>query len=1338
MREMNYGPRPGAALLAAVGMAAALLAGAAVYAAPTVDLRGYGKVQATITPERSEFVCESAEKADLLLGKLLADLFWDAGGEHTVSTVKLGGRDALVHIWPPYGAMIAGRSGTRVVVVGGADQAEAVARAAKEPVLTAADAVFAPVKPYPVCLDSYDLRSVNCGHIGGWNNFRYSEGIDFIKKFMTGGVFSGVVFCRSSAEGVDTADSWLDLDLHTMEKQGQTYYLATSTGEWPDWAFTKGPGFREEGSPVHFSGPLGAEAFGMSSDQRRATSLHYFGDAVRRAMKSPALSAYELYCGDYIYETFFITMQQGHYGCAPVGLAAWRGWLRSQYSLAELGQRWYGDAGHFRSWDEVNLPDPDVFFGYLNNDCFRVNDGWFWKKAEGTELTKPASDAPGWTPVKMPPSQEMACLPPAPAYWRVSFDPSKWLAAHAGQDVFLVCNPDIAGWNQANVWLNGVNLGEHTSKVDPYFGPFALKLTKLLPAGPNELVLQVPQGGLLLGPTFLTTTFPRGYPYFGKERNAQYVDCLNWRLDALNFKIADVMNYARSLDPDRPFVLPASGEANKDGQGMSLRCNGGSMQDTGYESSFRPYNSRLGYAAGFYGSVEQAGDGMASVDVIQALTWHTRRLGWMLYNAEGMYKEFGEASLYFKMEKETGWFTKHHREYEMFGKYLPAKPELAILDDCESVLLGPGGDWDLGRGDVENSHYDNVYLTESMVEAGLADDYKVLYDENNHYLSPQTLAAILRYVEQGGTFLALQDTGRNSLLAPDTWTISDLTGFKVLSTGKKGTITFEKSLPIFKSWEGKQFAGEGNSLNWKDDQSAVHVSVALAPQAAGTVALAQWEDGTVAVGMRQLGKGRVLVLGSTFWRYGKDIGNGMWRTDHVEPVFLERLFTDLGVARTANATTPDVWTRKLITKNGLQEWLVAFNTYGKESTADISMAVEQKPAQMWDMAAPGGAGTKTPVEFTYADGWVTIKHVTLPPYGTAIYGVQRAGLAGGLDAWWLEKTKFWTRRAPLTPDVEPKTDPHNPPTLSFENWRFLADQDGSVSKTDDWTAPAFADGTAFADKTWRSADNEPWNTQFEDLKDYSGVGLYRSRPFAVPAGWKGRQVNLHVDGWYTAVSTAITVYLNGQELPTFPRPHLVEDVTDLLKPAGNVLCVKLTGRKTGADFPLSGLLGVTLWLQPERALAPTISLLGPWQSYQGDWTTSEPVTLPGTDRKLTDDGNMKKGITPVLTNHLVREVDIPAAWRGKQVYVHAVSPQLNTTRPIITLGLTSGMLMINGQAIPFDTRPNVPLDQLLNVTQYLKFGAPNRFEIWPREAAHGSMTEVYLVVNDLVLGCGKE
>ena len=209
----------------------------------------------------------------------------------------------------------------------------------------------------------------------------------------------------------------------------------------------------------------------------------------------------------------------------------------------------------------------------------------------------------------MPPSEQMMALPPGPSFWRARFDAGDWLGKNAGKEVYLILNVENEGWRKTNVWLNGVSLGEFQSKTSPYFGPIGLKVTGLLKPGVNTLCFQVAGGGNPVGPVFLTTTLPRAYPYLGKLQNARYVDAMQWRLDELNSKEVEAMAYARSIDPDRPFVVCATSDMVKDAQGEGLRRYGGSMQDTGYESSFRPFNSRLGYAAGFYGSCEQAGIG---------------------------------------------------------------------------------------------------------------------------------------------------------------------------------------------------------------------------------------------------------------------------------------------------------------------------------------------------------------------------------------------------------------------------------------------------------------------------------------------------------------------------------------------------------------------------------------------------------------------------------------------------------------------------------------------------------------------------------------------------------
>ncbi len=552
----------------------------------------------------------------------------------------------------------------------------------------------------------------------------------------------------------------------------------------------------------------------------------------------------------------------------------------------------------------------------------------------------------------------------------------------------MVCNIDNHGWVGTPIWLNGTSLGEIKSTANPYYGPISAQVTDLLKAGTNTLTIRVRGEAGVNAPVFLTTTKPMPYPYLGKYANSRYVDCLEWRLHALNFKVADAMAYARSLDPERPLILDASGADVRDFQSDLLRQYGGSMQNTGYESSYMPFNSRLGYADGFYGSCEVSGIQDLG-DPSSYIPRATRRLSWTLFNTEGMYKEWRDPSYYYDIEKRASWLTQSKRQYQLIGKMLPEQPKLGMFFSSESALLNYDGhsmwDWDLGRGELQSNHFDHVYVTDAMLRQGLGDDYPVLIDTDTLTMDAPTLDAIRRYVENGGTFVVLQNSRRNSLLEGDSWPISRSTGFRVVGAGKTGTIKLGKDLPILKAWAGKEFNGFGTALDWQSNDSAKGVSIAMTPEKSDDVSLAKWDDGTVAVGMRRLGKGRIVVLGSNFWRYGSDVGGtGQLKAGELEGRFLNDFLPDLGITRNANASSGALYARKTVTKNGLQNWLIAMNSSSTETTGDVGMAVGIAPKAVWDVL------TGAPVEFAYNDGWVWIKSMTFPAYGTRIFGVHPA------------------------------------------------------------------------------------------------------------------------------------------------------------------------------------------------------------------------------------------------------------------------------------------------------------------------------------------------------------
>lgn len=1256
-----------------LAMAVALVA-PGVAAGAQVELRGYGKVVATITPTRSEFICENEAKADILMGKLLADLFWDAGTKHVQKTAQAQGRNVTIHLFPPYGAIAVMRAKNRVVALG-ADSEAALGDALQTEAVLTTEVACAPAKPYPMYLDFYDLRAFKVGTLGLGQENQYANGLrmDFVNQFIPGGMMADVTKLRSvPAEGADWGRSVFDADIATCEKNHQMYSLNLGSGVWPLWLWNRHPQWVEQDSDrsptyrnVSWWGG-NPESYGLTVAQRLATSLKYLKDLLLRYKDREVIGGWQLYCGNYFYESYFMKYDNDHLGYSATGQEGFRAWLQGVRGLClgDLGRRWYGDAAHFRNWSEVKLPESiDEFFGPLDSQYLQIRSNWFYRKADANQTVISQDTATGWIPMAEAPSRLQYLLPEAPAFWRVEFDAAPWLQDHAGQDVFLVCNINNPGWKKYRLWLNGKALGEFSSTVGPFRGPIVVKVTGALLSGVNKLGLSAP-GGYIHGPAFLTATMPRAYPYLGKLQNARYVDMLEWQLAALNDLQVGAMEYARSLDPDRPFVVCATSTEVKDAQGDALTRLGGSMQDTGYECDYRPHDSRLGYAGGFYGSCEASG--IAGIE--QPATYApilTRMLGWILFNGEGSHHLWRDPYCYFNVEKQTGWFTNNRRAIQLVGKCLPEKPDLALFESSRNSLLDPFfnrsmWNWNIGRGELTAARYDYVYVTQTMLAKGLADAYPVLFDTDTRFMGPETVAAIRAYVEKGGTFVALHGSGRHGILEPDTWPISDLSGFKVLNATEKERITFARNLPVFTGWVGKSFEGHDSDGAALDGKTA----------APGTTVLARWADGTVAVGMRQLGKGRVIVLGSQFWRH--------------EPTFYERFFTDLGVKRTATATDKEVYVRKLITKNGQQEWLVAMNQNTAAKTADVSFAVTQQPSEVVDMVS--GA----PVAFTYANGWTTIKAVALPGYGTRIFAVKRGSLAQGIGFWWFEKTKFWSR----TPDTRtyPPPVPEVQTTLPFDTWKFLPDQDGSVGKTDAWTQPAFHAAA------WRDLGNLAWNLKFDDLTSYAGVGLYRSQPFAVPPAWNGHKITLNMSGaghWAGGCFQRVEIYLNGAKLNGFPQPNQKYDVTSHLQSAGNLLAIKLTG-----TAKLSGLHDSALWLQPEINLAPTLSLLGDWQAVLGDWITRRPVTLPGA----------------VKAKYLTREITIPAVWSGQDVYFRfSRKPHMQN------------MVLVNG----YPRMITDPTETAVNITPFVRFGAANTIMVWINSNAQEA-TETF---DALEIGC---
>lgn len=1244
-----------------------------------VDLRGYGKVRAEFSRDWVKFTSQDAAKADILFGKLLADMFWDAGDAQVRKTVRMQGRELIIRSWPPYGAIVAARDGNQVMVLGADKEANLLRLVKKEPFFFQPGVQFKPSRAYPVYLDFYDLRAFKT-YTHAMTSTR-GEGLEshwpFIKRFGLGGMaFSTLAFSfQSPAPGVS---EWTpeDYEVREAEKEHGLIVPGIAIGEVPLWVYNNSPFEMMQPSPTALFGGWGRRTSSEGAHYAgwgTSIGLGYLKEAMERYKNSPAVGGWHIYAGAPGVEMGFHDRTTAYWNYSPAGQINFRHWLRDRkgYSLEELGRRWYGNPGHFQSWQEVRVPDGYSFFGNLNSKALRIAKNWKWMKARrGKESNPPPVDAAGWIPVSMPPSQEQGYLPYGPAFYDTHFNPGQWRQANGGKDIYLVCATDVRSSRGISVWLNGNYLGQYKSKK--FEGPVGLKVTGMILAGRNELILKVPADGKIFGPVFLTTTRPAYYPYLGREQNARYVDLKEWQAYALYRRHLSALETARSIDPQRPMILsPGSAlEIANYAEDLAVRFGLG-LQMTGRSSWYFPWWSGLGYVNGFYGTSEPGGTARGkSLD---------RMLGWILIDGDSSHDLYWDIEDYMRMEKKNGWFTKHKRLIRLFGKSLREKPAIVILHSAQNQLLGSDAamNWDIGRGELQSAHYDNVYATGRDLEKGLIKSYPVLFDSGTEFMSKELLQAINRYVRAGGTFIALHNSGTHTLLAADNYPISELTGFKPISRQERGTIRFGNNLPVFKGWEGKEFAGAGISLDWLKNEHAKGVGLGLKNVQEGAIPIARWSDGSVAIGYRRVGKGRVIYLGSTFWRNGRDIA-GMWRSrGRIERAFFERLFTDLGVKRNADSSSNKVWTRQFITKNGLQEWLIAYNSSDRKLKVELAFKVPSKPAAVWDMVKKEG------VAFSYADGWVKLKNVPLAGEEVKVYGVKRASLVGAIPFWWKVKTTYWKSLVKVKVKKELSVRAEVPGAIPFETWRFYPDKDNAVSRSPNWRK------LSFDDSRWQKIQTGPWNLRDEKLKDYQGLGLYRAK-FFLPRQWSGHQVVL---GLYSFTNPIVydrgEFYLNGAKVATYRargwNQTLVYDITAQLRAGENILAVKVTG---GKEF--SGIAGA-VWIEPERELSPVINLAGKWEVVSGDYLSRKSVVLPGKAEG----------------RFLLKEVDIPAAWKGRNVYLHIETPAQHG------LGWL-GSVLVNGHPINYNSYLHpFGLISDLNITPYFRAGKKNRIELWP-------------------------
>jgi hypothetical protein len=527
--------------------------------------------------------------------------------------------------------------------------------------------------------------------------------------------------------------------------------------------------------------------------------------------------------------------------------------------------------------------------------------------------------------------------------------------------------------------------------------------------------------------------------------------------------------------------------------------------------------------------------------------------------------------------------------------------------------------------------------------------YKVLVDDGTEVLTDGDVAALERFVRDGGVFVALHNTGMHSPGQAYAWPITRLTGLRVKQDAPIGghAIRFSPTQTLWPGLRGRSIPGWGLVLDW------LHADVSGKPVSLETVsggtpagdieAVAEWEGGRgVAVARRRIGKGSVILLGSTFWRTARD-DSGAYRGDDTTRPYLDELLTSLGVPRESWNTggrdlAPKIWAEHWHSKNGLYDlYPVAFmfdKAGAPAATVDVCVRREQPTAGVWELSEAGRPWRAA----TVADGRLRLAGVTLAPMQARVFAAPRPDLESAPLAWLDVQKRQWGR----LPELK-ETSP--PPAASDPN---------ILPMVDDWRLTAAAPADGWVDHSEASAD---WASV--RLGSFASLGLPEEavahffKTTRLPAAWAANRVRLVFDAptWIWGLNPKGRIWLDGQPLPVhgnggaYPARHFFTgdwdssfsvDVTDRVRDGSLTMAIEIDGRQGPKErhYRPSGVTGV-FYLQAKPAPVATSAL--------AEWFAATDVNV------LTPVKVGQKATFTYLETHFT----LPPAWPGRRVFLEA-------------------------------------------------------------------------------------
>ena len=1261
-----------------------------------IELRGYGNVSAqsyvSVGPAGASHTviqCESDAKAKLTQAKYLSDLSALPG----VRRIRIAIDQTTVHgsSVEGQGCISALREGRQVHIVAAKteDDLQTVVRQRLSQQLRSA--VSQAEVAVPMWLDRWDRYGFRFYHRSwetppGSDSSKYDHvaEFDYAKKQQAGLVIWTEHLDLDTPEGMNN-EAWWDWTIDAARDRGLPVGLNITVGN-PTWLVNryrdqtqlKMPQFSGNWHKIGDPNLGGTGIISYAATEAKEKQLDLCRQVLLRFGKDENVTTILEPHGELSLGEHRSLLEYG-----PASDESFRTYLQQKFrNLSTLRERW---GKNLRGWDDVNVPELASLAGW-NEDAMDLSGQWkvmyeplpagvkydhkllneikFMDSIEtrGTPAQWMAADFDDsdWPTLTAPGHDALMHLEHRPAVYRRSFEvDANWRRRHEKLWLY-VWDLNLATGDEFKVSVNESVVGNDRLDFNvPHWG--AYDVSDALRPGTNSIAIRLPKG-LLAYRVYLSAEPPRQYPDLGPHRNAQWVDFSDWvnwvRVQAARRG----MEMIREVDPQRQIVLMAPDKDNDAISQLALEF-GGNFHNTGWMGAFwGDLLPALMRGARLPFSLEPGGPANDLREFKQMLgryfTEGIQGIDYFIHIGSVMWKP--EIREHFEAQKNligmTG--TYHSPRAQVAALYSDRNSNLTSFpwgNDPNTNLGGGYWKWNVRANLVDK--YESDGLTPSSFTRGDADRYRVIIDTNTSIMDSDLLTEIEAYVRAGGTFVTWAQTGRHSPTEKDTWPISRLTGYEVVAVDPHDPSGAPaRSRPIYPAPNQSVFSGDWSSTKAN--------GLTLRPAAADVRNLMLWDDGSVAIGARRLGKGIVMHVGCKF------AGASMFDRIGPGPIdqatlarsrLLESILDWRAIPRVpAKLQQPSnqVFLRHYVSNNGLYN---VWSLWNRDQKNEVVVQLKLDDS----VGADSGIAVRDKKAIPFSNGQTAL---TIAPGWSRMLLTPRNRI-GEAPQQWLQLQRDWWRGTRVPQRHNNSASPARWALDLGKDWRFrplAGNEDASK-----WAGDV-------DDSTWESMRLGVWGAI--DHPDVSRAVLRRR--FQVPKSWADGKTGLWLTGFFgTTFKERARIWLDGKLIQDWNSFGIVGvNPEESLTPGSqHTIAVEIQG-----EGRVTGSRG-SCWLSHWPKAVDSIDLAGEWDQSRNILSFADRVSLPGAY-----DGQS-----------LRRRIRIPSRFRGKNLVL-----QVKASGPLVGA-------IINGSFVRRIHREHHNFGERfdLNITPWIQFDSDNEIQL---------------------------